>query len=248
MTYQKYVNNSKKFLLDLFFPAFCFGCQKEGTYLCQDCLHILEISEHNYCLCNKTPLKIPAEQKKNGKCNRCSDKKLSGLFFALSYKEKTLARKLIHDFKYEPYVKNLAETLAKILIQHFILTKRNSNDIWEESILIPVPLGNKKIRERGYNQSEELAKELAKIIKIPVLTNVLIKTKKTPSQVGLSEKQRAENLKGAFAVSTTNLLKNKKIFLVDDVYTTGSTMSECADVLKKAGAKQVWGIALAREN
>ncbi len=252
------MNNIKSFLLELFFPTFCCGCQKEGTYLCEDCKATLEISEFQYCLCNKNPLKINLELNKYGKCSKCSDKKLSGLYFALPYKERVLTRKLIHQFKYQPYIKDLAKTLALLLAEHFFISGSNKEDVWNNGILIPIPLDRKKIKSRGYNQAEELAKELSKILRIPVLSDILIKTKTTRSQIELSGKEREQNLKGAFIINpvrgiTSNGVKNpvkiaeKKIFLVDDVYTTGSTMEECASELLQAGAKQIWGVVIARE-
>ncbi len=245
----------KNFILELFFPSFCLGCQKEGTFLCEDCKAILEISEYDYCLCNKKPLLIPPGQnppRKNGKCNKCSSKRLSGLYFALPYKEKSLTRKLIHQFKYKPYTKNLAKTLASLIIEHLILTQKNTDEIWDNGVLVPVPLDKKKLKIRDYNQSEELAKELSKILKISVISDILIKIKTTKSQMELKKEQREKNLLGAFAikncaVSETAQFSGKKVFLVDDVYTTGSTMEECARVLRNAGAKSVWGITIARE-
>lgn len=242
---------AKNFVLDLFFPKFCLGCQKEGSYLCEDCKAILEISEFDYCLCNKNPFRLATNQK-SGKCRRCQDKKLSGLYFALPYKEKSLTRKLIHQFKYAPYIKNLAKPLAGLLVEHFMLAQKNTDEIWENGILIPVPLDKNKLKIRGYNQAEELAKELSKIIKIAVVSDCLIKIKKTKPQMELKKEEREKNLQGAFAikscgVSETPQLSGKKIFLVDDVYTTGSTMEECGSVLLQAGAKSVWGIAIARE-
>ena len=236
---------AKNFLLELFFPSFCLGCQKEGILLCQDCKSTLEISEYNYCLCSK-PLRLPAGSR-SGKCSRCQDKKLSGLYFALPYKEKFLTKRLIYQFKYAPYLKTLAKDLSGILIEHFVLAKNNIEEIWKDSILVPVPMDMKKMKNRGYNQSQELAKELAKTLKIPVISNNLVKIKRTLPQVDLKAKEREANLKGAFLVKNTPEIKNKKIFLVDDVYTTGSTMEECARVLRDAGAKQVFGIAIARE-
>ena len=242
---------TKIFLKDLLFPKFCLGCKREGAYLCQDCRSLLDINEFNYCLCDKNPFRLPDSSNK-GKCQKCQNKKLSGLYFALPYKERELTRKLIYQFKYQPYLKELAETLASILVEHFIISQKNTDEIWENSVLIPVPLHKKKLKERGYNQSEELAKELAKILKIPVISNYLIKTKSTASQMELSKEQREKNLLNAFAIKiggTSDVLpiSGKKVFLVDDVYTTGSTMEECARVLKDAGLKNIWGITIARE-
>lgn len=241
--------NYSEFLTDLFFPKFCLGCQKEGTFLCNDCRELLEIGEFDYCLCNK-PLRILPGQK-NGKCQACQAKKLSGIYFALSYKN-ILAKRLIRQFKYEPYLKDLKSTLAGILIEHFVKTKKNTDEIWENSILIPAPIDSKKLKIRGYNQSEELAEELSKTLKVPVVSDILIKIKKTAPQMELSKQERENNLIGAFSINnraTSDVvqLHNKKVFLVDDVYTTGSTMEECAKILKEAGAKQVWGISLSRE-
>jgi len=243
--------NIKKNLLDLFFPKFCLGCKKEGFYLCPDCKETLDISQFNYCLCDKNPLRLPPNEK-HGKCPKCQDKKLSGLYFALPYKEKELTRKLIYQFKYPPYLKDLAKTFASLIIEHLILSGKNTDEIWQDGVLVPVPLERKKFNERGYNQSEELANELSKVLKIPVVSDCLLKTKSTAPQMTLKKEERENNLLGAFSipncgVSDTPQFSGKKVFLVDDVYTTGSTMHECAKVLKSAGAKSVWGICIARD-
>jgi predicted amidophosphoribosyltransferase len=291
-------SKTKEFALDLLFPKFCLGCQKEGTYLCDDCRALLDIAEFDYCLCETKPQRLLPDQKNGetprqaqGKCSKCSKKELSGLYSALSYKEKPLTKKLIRQFKYPPYLKDLSKTLASILIEHFVISGKNTDDIWENSVLIPVPLDKKKLRTRGYNQSEELAKELSKVLQIPVISDVLIKIKSTKPQMELKKEEREKNLQNAFALSEAkpytevkNFVKSdltkfscrhceedssptkqslseakpytedlaskmteSKVFLVDDVYTTGSTMQECAKVLCSAGAKSVWGITIARE-
>jgi ComF family protein len=237
----------KTFLLDLFFPKFCLGCEREGSYLCQDCKEILDINQFNYCLCDKDPLRLPSDSK-TGKCQRCQDKRLSGLYFALPYKEKQLTKKLIYQFKYQPYLKDLAKTLSALIIEHLILSAKNTNEIWQNSILIPVPLDKNKFKIRGYNQSEELAKELSKVLKVPIALDCLIKIKTTSSQMELSKNEREVNLQNAFIIKNPAETAGKKIFLVDDVYTTGSTMTECTKILKSSGAKQVWGICIARES
>ncbi|MBU3934443.1 ComF family protein [Patescibacteria group bacterium] len=237
----------KNFILDILFPRFCLGCNAEGTYLCDDCKALLDISEHKYCLCNKNALRLPSQNKK-GKCKKCSSKTLSGLYSPLSYKEKQLTRKLIHFFKYPPYyLKDLANPLSSLIIDHLLLLGKKPEELLENAVLIPVPLDKKKIKQRGYNQSEEMAKEISKITKTPMLKNVLVKTRITPSQMELSEQERRKNLENAFICQNAKLIKAKKVFLIDDIYTTGSTMEECSRVLRKAGAKEVWGIAIARD-
>lgn len=242
MTVNKIINNT----IDTFFPKFCFSCQKEGSYLCQDCRHLLEILDHDYCLCEKYPVRI-FDNQKNGKCSRCQNKLLSGLYFALNYKNNHLIEKLIKRFKYKPYIKELSKDLANIIAEHLILSGNNTNDIWENSILVPVPIYIKKQKDRGYNQSEEIARELSKIIKVPICSDVLIKIKETPSQAELKKEQRIKNLENTFTIYNPQKIKNKKIFLIDDIYTTGSTMQECARILKTAKVKQIWGITIARE-
>jgi len=221
------------------------GCQKEGLLLCQDCKATLEISEYNYCLCSKNPQRL--YESKGGKCYSCRDKKLAGVYSALPYREKWLTKKLIHKFKYPPHIKSLSKALAGILVEHFVLAKNNTENIWHDSVLIPIPIEKTKMRNRGYNQAEELAKELGHSINVPLVLENLVKVKETLPQVKLSAKERQENLKDAFLVRKDEQIQGKKVFLVDDVYTTGSTMEECAKVLKESGAKLVWGIAVTRE-
>ena len=105
----------------------------------------------------------------------------------------------------------------------------------------------KRLKWRGFNQSEEIGKELAKFLKIPLTNDVLYKTRETPPQMELVAEARKENIREAFLVKNKEKITAKKILLIDDVYTTGSTMNECARVLKDSGAKEVWGVAVARE-
>lgn len=238
-------NQVKNSVLELLFPSFCFGCSQEGTLLCYDCKSILEISEYNYCLCSKNPLRLSPGA--SGKCSRCQDKNLAGLYFSLPYKEKSLTRKLIHHFKYEPYIKTLAPFLTQIILEHFQLAQNTDPKIWENSAIIPVPMEISKQKDRGYNQSQVLGQLIGQALNVPEIPGNLVKIKKTEPQMKLKAQQREESLRGAFAVKNPAQIANKKIFLIDDVYTTGSTMAECAKVLKEAGAKSVWGIAFARE-
>ena len=112
--------------------------------------------------------------------------------------------------------------------------------------MVPIPLTKKKLKQRGFNQSEEIVKELSESLKIFFLDDCILKIKETSPQIELSGKAREENIKGAFLVKNNEKIKNKKILLVDDVYTTGSTMEEVSKVLKESGAKEVWGLVVAR--
>ncbi len=229
--------------MELFFPSFCLGCNNEGILLCGDCQATLDVSEYHYCLCNQKPLRLP----KGGKCTRCRDKKLAGVYTALPYQEKALTRKLIHNFKYEPYLKSLAKPLIGIFAEHMAKSGLAKPEIWVNSVLMPIPMELSSQKRRGYNQAEELVRELSLLLTIPV-ENALVKTRKTENQMKLSAKERQENVKGVFAIKNPASITGKKIFLVDDVYTTGATMEECANVLRTFDRTcQVWGIAIARE-
>ena len=217
-----WISKIKNFVVEVIFPKSCLECRKEGDYLCQDCLAVLDIlSIHQI---SRT-------------------KNLNDLYFAASYSS-PLIKKLIQSFKYEPFIKELAKTLSSLIINHFQLLEKQP--IFPNHVLIPVPLRIKRLKWRGFNQSEEIGKELAKYLKLPLSNNVLIKTKETPAQVELDGDERRENLKKVFVVENKNLINGKKILLIDDVYTTGATMEECAMVLKTAGAKEVIGVAVAR--
>lgn len=231
-------NRIKDFILDIFFPKLCFGCQREGAYLCQDCQSVLEISNSSYCLCQK-PQRLPLP----GKCQKCQNKNLEGLYFAVPY-QNNLIKKLIHSFKYEPFVKEISEDLASAILSHLRLIEKQEKD-FKEFLLTPMPLHHKKTKWRGFNQSYEIAKHLGRWLNIPIIQPI-IRTKETISQVELEEQERKENLKGAFKIENSEPIFNRKILLIDDVYTTGSTMEEAARILKKAGAKEIWGIVAAR--
>jgi len=235
----------KEFLLNLLFPLYCINCQREKNYLCQDCFSLIDISTSQHC-----PFCSPAKIVLDGKtCYSCrKSKKLTGLFCAASY-QNFIIKKSISQFKYEPYIKELAKPLASLIIQHFQLLDYPPSFFRDRSdfALIPVPLHKKRRRWRGFNQAEEIALQLSLFFKMPLISDCLLKTKQTLPQVQLSEKERTDNVKSAFVCQNKNLIKEKKILLVDDVFTTGSTMEECARVLKDSGAKEVWGIAVARE-
>lgn len=117
-------------------------------------------------------------------------------------------------------------------------------DVSEFNALIPVPLSLSRLRERGFNQSLLLAKALSEKAGIPLIFDGLIKNKKTPPQTGLSAKERSANLKGAF--SAERQFPGMKLLLIDDVMTTGATVSECSRELIKAGANEVVVLTLAR--
>jgi len=115
-------------------------------------------------------------------------------------------------------------------------------------VLIPIPLARKRLRERGYNQSEVLARALARQWRIPVLVDVLVRTRETPTQTALTPGTRLANVAGAFSPRHGRGvgLAGATLVLVDDVFTTGATLAEAARALEQAGAKQILGVTFAR--
>lgn len=216
--------NIKNLIIDSLFPKNCFGCRKEGSLLCEDCKSLLDIS---------------------GFHRNFKTKNLGDLYFAAEYGN-SLVGDLIRKFKYEPFVKDLAPALSSLIIDHLRLLEEKVD--FSNFILIPVPLENKKLKWRGFNQAEEIARELSKFLKIPLSSGILTKKKQTRPQVELSGEERKNNTKEAFELKDGSKVPGRKILLVDDVYTTGSTMEECAKVLKASGAGKIIGIAIARAN
>jgi len=149
-------------------------------------------------------------------------------------------RQAIHQLKYRN-LRALAVTLAKLLQDYL-----TSNPMPGE-VLVPVPLNQKRVRERGYNQSSILAKELGKLTGLPVVSDCLIRQRHAPPQARtLTVDERRSNVANAFTCRG-HRLRDKQVLLIDDVSTSGATLDACAATLKAAGATSVWGLVLARE-
>lgn len=216
----------KNIFLNLLFPKFCFGCHREGYYLCQDCKSILDISGFHQTL------RIEG---------------LEDLYFSTEYKN-PLLKNLIQSFKYQPFIKELSLPLSSLIINHFQLLDSPPLFYEEKSdfSLIPIPLEKRRLRWRGFNQAEEIAKKLSEFLGLPLVNDVLIKEQETLPQAKLSDRERRENVLNSFFCKNKEKILGKKILLVDDIYTTGSTMKEAAKVLKKSGTKKIIGIVIAR--
>ena len=123
-----------------------------------------------------------------------------------------------------------------------------SQPFYEEiDFIIPVPLSLTRRIGRGYNQAGLLAQEMSKHCQKPLLSDVLKRSKITKPQFLLSKRERLENLKDSFTVKNADKIKGKTVLLVDDIITSGATVSECAGVLKSAGAKKIYAMSLARD-
>lgn len=144
-------------------------------------------------------------------------------------------RKLLIDYKFnnKPY---LYKTFSNIILND----KKIIDFINNYEMIIPVPIHKKRLNSRGYNQSELLAREISKKMKdIQFINNVLIKTKNNVAQSTLSKEERILNVKDIYEIQNNNIIKEKSIILVDDIYTTGSTVNECSRILKENGAREI---------
>lgn len=219
--------------LDLLFPERCLFCDsicKEPG--CQICAETIKFISPPFCKVCGIPFKSDAVQSHT--CGECMEKRphFSWARGVLVYNDTTA--KAIHRFKYghdTTYSGPLGLMIADYPLEGF-------------DLVIPVPLHIKRLRERGFNQSLLLAKAIGKRRGIPVDPFTLKRSKWTEPQVNLSKRDRKMNVKGAFDIYKD--VGGKRILLVDDVYTTGATVSECSKVLKKNGAKEVCILTLAR--
>jgi ComF family protein len=154
-------------------------------------------------------------------------------------------RELIHLLKYEQ-VRPAANVLGRMLAEVIDgLAPRFAGSV----LMVPVPLSPRKLRQRGFNQSEVIARSALKLKPSESLVlspAVLERSRDTQSQTGLSRHQRQENVRGAFKVANPDEIAGREILLVDDVFTTGTTVSECARILRRAGASKIWVATVAR--
>ncbi len=207
---------------DLLFPKFCAGCQKEGSWLCDKCL----------------PAAFVGAAEPNGCAAAGEAGHLDGVTALFDYGE-NLPSTLIKMFKYN-YLLEIGGIFEKIINQ------ANFNNTWPGFVIIPVPLHLRRERERGFNQAEVLARIFSKKFGLVINKN-LRRGIYTTQQAKLSREQRLVNLKDAFSWIDNAKMAPEKVLLVDDVFTTGATMQECAKVLKSNGTKIVCGFALARD-
>ena len=232
-------------LLDLFFPKRCVNCKRVGDYLCSDCFSRLSFDTFDICpQCSKPAISGVTHP-------RCKKRySLDGAFSAIVLNN--VARKLIYQLKYRPYLTDLRQIAGELMFESFSQNEefqRIYSLNKEKLLVVPIPLFASREKKRGYNQSEILAIEFSKRFGLKFV-NLLVRVQDTKSQVKLDRDKRRENVRGAFGINPKSQapnLKNKTVFLIDDVLTTGATLSEAGRVLKKASAGGVWGIALAKE-
>lgn len=215
--------------LDWIFPAICVDCDEplsEGRHLCPSCSDKLQPLPANSC--ERCASIYDGEVQNLKTCPSCNAvrPKFDFATSALRGTEESLA--LIHRFKLLKQ-RYLASDLARVAAPAFRKDARLSK--LSNPLLVPVPLHPARERQRGFNQSLELTRELSRLLAIPYL-EVLKRRRKTPRQALLTQKERLKNLKSAFALRGRPSLEDNSLILIDDVLTTGATADACARVLK----------------
>ncbi len=234
--------------LDVLFPKKCVGCKREGSYICGDCISNILQTDLVCPICEG----LAVAGQTHPICKRRYG--LDGLWSLGIYQGslKTIIQKL----KYEPsLVREFAPVLVDILVEYwanyqpfiFDLIKKDKGVGW---IICPVPLHWYKENNRGFNQSKLIGQLLSKKLGLDYC-ECLNRIRYTKPQVKLTGQQRRQNISNAFEISSNRpfgglLQTMNSILLIDDVWTTGSTLRECCYVLKRAGAKKVWALTLAR--
>ena len=229
---------------DVMFPPQCLGCDEifhphSRQVFCPSCEEKIKFITGDICpVCGTTFFDSPA---KSHLCGNCMENKTYFSFARAAVGYETIILNAIHQFKYGNNI-----SVGALLASFMANFSFPDVDFTNYSLIIPVPLHIKRLRQRGFNQSLILARALARKWQIPVNFSLLKRHKFTETQTGMNKTERKQNINGAFEVSDKGKIADKNIILVDDVYTTGATVNECAKELSKAKAKKVVVLTLAR--
>ena len=220
--------------IDILFPPCCAGCGEWGERFCQTCFNNTKLIDSNICQqCGE-----PMDQSSGLVCKRCQSAEM--YFTAVrswAYFEDPI-KKAIHKLKYKRNL-GLGEVLADPLGTILADCK------WKIDLITAVPLDKERLRERGYNQAVLLARPLAWKTNLSYNDNALKRIRTTRPQVGLTRDQRIKNMEEVFSAEP-GIVKNRRVLVVDDVFTTGSTINACAKALLASGAYKVFGVTVAR--
>ncbi len=224
---------------DVLFPIYCISCHQEGAWFCPSCFS--EIHDFGVFLCPYC-----SQHSVYGvscvSCMSSASNIVSSVISMLPYHTASMER-LLHVYKYQ-YATDCVDVFYLIIRSFFDRYPFLCSGI---DICVPVPLHRQRQLERGFNQSELFAQYIASLLHLP-MKDVLIRNKKTTQQALLSKADRISNVSDAFvcSLSSVSFVKGKKILLIDDVYTTGSTLQAAAEALFIAGAKDVQGCTIFR--
>lgn len=224
-------------LLSSLFPARCVFCQQTVRHdfmICADCYQSLP---HNKSCCQRCALPLVEEMNTALLCGRCI-RKIPAFDYTYSpfrYEDNIIG--LVHQLKFSEKI-SYARSIGEILLQHYSATGEKPD------CLLPVALHKSRLRQRGFNQSIEISRVLAKKLGIPIEHKAVVRKRSTLAQTGLTAKQRARNIRGAFSMAGE--LHYKHVLIVDDVMTTGATVNELAKLLKKNNVERVGVLSIAR--
>ncbi len=222
-------------ILDLVFPKKCLKCGESGKYICRKCLKKVSYAKQLCPACNKPSI----DGVSHTKCKTAWG--LDGVSCIWDYGG--VIRKAILILKYK-YSSDVAKELACLLDEEI---KKGKIVLPKNVVLVPIPLHKKRKNWRGFNQTEEIGKLLVKSQHWSYCPDLITRKGLRKPQTELKGKQRRKNVVGVFSLNRAfeKLLKQKTILIFDDVYTTGSTLKEAGKVLKRNGAKKVWGLTIA---
>ena len=219
------------------FPSRCVICHKtvdKVIELCPDCYNSLP---HNESCCMRCALPLPEDVSSSVICGRCI-KQTPVFDYAHSlfrYEDSVVG--LVHQLKFGEKISH-ARSIGEMLWSKLCQTGEVPD------CLLPVPLHDARLRQRGFNQSVEISRVVAKKSGIPIEYDAVVRHRRTPAQAGLDAKQRKRNIRGAFTVART--LKHRHVLIIDDVMTTGATVNELARILKKNDVTRVGVMTIAR--
>lgn len=228
----------------LLYPEVCQVCfQSAATpsegFVCDECQR--GISSIQSPFCNRCGLPFGGEIQQSFQCPNCRDVRLFFISARSACVANVLMLDLLHRYKYGN-ARWLDPLFERLLVD--AVYNASINEVWDR--VVPMPLYSVRQRERGYNQSAFLAESVGNCLNLPYLEGVVKRIAHTPSQTMLNRKQRVANVAKAFEVVDNNEIVNRRILLIDDVFTTGATANECARVCMQAGAKSVHVWTLAR--
>ncbi|MEK6759059.1 MAG: ComF family protein [Deltaproteobacteria bacterium] len=226
-------------LFDMLFPPVCPLCEKAIVKedLCQGCLSGFNALKIASPLCTRCGVPFALSASKDHLCGRCCKKEPPYIQSRSVFGYDGAVLDAIHSLKYRHNV-GIAPALGRLIALSGCVPDEKVD------IVVPVPLHPSRLRKRGFNQSLLIARPIAGALRAKIDYTGLKKIKSTKDQIGLDEKERAENMKGAFAAAL-KAFDGKTVLLVDDVYTTGATIRACSSALVRAGAR-VYAITLAR--
>jgi ComF family protein len=236
-------------IFSVLFPSDCRLCRTplnniSRVPVCDECLAEIRPVRAPQCILCGDRLASAQLLMGDGRCVTCRDHE-PDFDRAVSFSEyKGALRGLIHLLKYEG-VTSATKPLGQMLADAIAELSASGDST---PLLVPVPLHRRRRRSRGFNQAELLAHAAAGNFtdKLEIAPQVLVRHRETISQVGLSREERIENMHDAFRVTDPGRIRGRSVIVVDDVMTTGTTLSECARVLKRAGAERVWAATVAR--